>query len=370
MSPGSVGGDEVPVSRVDVSAYRIPTEQPESDGTLEWDATTAVVVEAHAGGEVGLGYTYEHEAAATLVAGKLAGVVQGADATAVRARHSDMVRAVRNIGRTGIAARAISAVDTALWDLQARLAGLPLVTLLGQEHELVPLYASGGFTSYGMGELQEQLGGWAEEGFDRVKMKVGRDPAADVERVAAARDVVGAGVDLFVDANGAYTRKQALWYSEAFAAYEVRWHEEPVSSDDLEGLRLLRDRGPAGIDIAAGEYGDDLTSFRRMLEAGAVDCIQPDVTRCGGFTTFLDVGALCRAHLIDLSAHTAPQLSAHACAAVTPLRHAEWFHDHVRVERLLFDGALEPDGGALRPDRSRAGHGLQLKRADAGRYAA
>jgi len=164
-------------------------------------------------------------------------------------------------------------------DLKARLLDLPLITLLGAVRANVPVYGSGGFTSYSMAQLQEQLGGWVADGISRVKMKIGRQPASDLDRVRAAREAIGPGAELFVDANGAYTRKQALATACAFTEFDVSWFEEPVSSDDLDGLRLLRDRAPAGMEIAAGEYGYDLFYFRRMLEAGAVDVLQADATR-------------------------------------------------------------------------------------------
>jgi L-alanine-DL-glutamate epimerase-like enolase superfamily enzyme len=265
---------------------------------------------------------------------------------------------------------AIAAVDCALWDLKARVLGLPLVVLLDAPHEAVPLYGSGGFTSYTFERLREQLGGWAADGFAFVKLKIGRDPERDPARLDAAREAVGDGIELFVDANGAFERKQALAWAERLAReWGVTWFEEPVSSADFEGLRLVRDHAPGGIEIAAGEYGYVLADFRNLLDAGAVDCLQADVTRCGGISGFLRVAALCQGEGIDLSAHCAPQLSVHVCAAAVPLRHLEWFHDHVRIEPLLFDGVLEPVLGELRPDRSRPGHGLELKRPDAQRYA-
>src|SRR5262249_15008338 len=196
----------------------------------------------------------------------------------------------------------------------------------------------------------------------------GREPARDLERVRAARRAIGPDVRLFVDANGAYTRKQALAQAARFADLDVCWFEEPVSSDDPEGLRLLRDRAPAGMDIAAGEYGDDLPYFVRMLEAGAVDCLQVDASRCAGITEFLRVAALCEARSLPLSSHTAPALHLHVCAALAATRHMEYFHDHVRIERMLFDGAVAPVGGRLAPDLSRPGLGLEFKRADAARY--
>jgi L-alanine-DL-glutamate epimerase-like enolase superfamily enzyme len=282
-----------------------------------------------------------------------------------------MSAALRNAGRPGLGFMALSAVDTALWDLKARLLGVPLVAAIDAGHESVPVYGSGGFTSYSLERLREQLSGWVEQGIPRVKMKVGRNPEGDRDRLRAARDAIGDETELFVDANGAFSRQQALWWAHVYDyEFGVRWFEEPVSSDDLEGLRLLRDRAPARVEIAAGEYGDTLPYFRRMLEAGAVHCLQADVTRCGGITGLLAVAALADAHEIELSGHCAPQLSTHALCAVRRLRHLEYFHDHVRIEQMLFDGVVEPAGGELRPDRSRPGLGLELKRADAERWAA
>ncbi|MEK6252640.1 MAG: enolase C-terminal domain-like protein [Actinomycetota bacterium] len=331
---------------------------PESDGTLEWDSTTLVVVHAEAGGERGFGYTYAHAAAAAVIDDPLRDLVEGQDAFALPAIWEALGRRARNIGRPGIAATAISAIDTALWDLKARLLELPLCTLLGAARDAVPIYGSGGFTSYSIARLEEQLGGWAAEGIPRVKMKVGREPADDLERVEAARRAIDSA-ELFVDANGAYAPKQALSFAELFAEHGVSWFEEPVSSADLEGLRLVRERAPAGMEIAAGEYAYVPADFRNLI--GAVDCLQADATRCLGITGFLRAAAFADVHGLDLSAHTAPSLHLHACLAIPRLRHLEWFHDHVRIERMLFDGFVEPVAGELRPELSRPGHGLELR---------
>jgi L-alanine-DL-glutamate epimerase-like enolase superfamily enzyme len=173
-------------------------------------------------------------------------------------------------------------------------------------------------------------------------------------------------VELYVDANGGYDRKQAVRVGRALAALDVRWFEEPVTSDDLEGLREVRDQ--CDLDVAAGEYGYDLPYFRRMLAAGAVDCLQVDVSRCAGITEWCRVAALAAAEGLEVSGHCAQSLHAHPAAATPNLRHLEYFHDHERVDRLLFDGALEPDGGSLRPDPGRPGMGMELKQADAERW--
>jgi L-alanine-DL-glutamate epimerase-like enolase superfamily enzyme len=244
---------EAAVDELEVAAYTIATDQPEADGTLAWDSTTIVVVHAHGGGESGLGYTYADVSTAKLVESKLAGVVCGRDAFSPQGAWEKMVEQTRNLGRPGITSMAIAAVDVALWDLKARLLGLPLCKLIGMAHDRVPVYGSGGFTAYSDDRLAKQLAGWVEQGIPRVKMKVGSEPEADPERVKVARRAIGPNARLFVDANGAYSRKQALDLGERFADDAlVSWFEEPVSSEDLEGLRLLRavlpphDRGRRG----------------------------------------------------------------------------------------------------------------------------
>ena len=362
---------EAAIDDLEVTAYTIPTDAPEADGTLSWDATTIVVVHAHGAGECGLGYTYADVSTAKLIASKLAGIVHGRDAMAPQAAWAAMVEQTRNLGRPGITSMAIAAVDVALWDLKARVLGLPLCKLLGMARARVPVYGSGGFTAYSAQRLSEQLGAWVDQGIPRVKIKVGSEPDKDPARVLLAREVIGPRAELFVDANGAYTRKQALALAERFRDQaQVSWFEEPVSSDDLEGLRLLRDRAPAGMAIAAGEYGYDAGYFRRMLEAGAVDVLQADVTRCGGLTELLRVGALCRAHGLPLSLHCGPSIHLHPATALENFAHLEYFHDHVRIEGMLFDGVVDPVKGALAPDLDRPGIGLELKRGEAERYAA
>ena len=358
----------IPVERIEVSAYTVPTDFPESDGTLRWDSTTMVLVEAIGGGRRGLGYTYGDVSVGKFVESKLASTVEGADAMSPPAAWKAMQEAIRNAGRPGVGAMAISAVDIALWDLKARLLGVALADALPRFYAAVPVYGSGGFTSYSNERLRGQLGGWASEGISCVKMKVGREPQEDPERLRVAREAIGEDVGLFVDANGAYTRKQALLWAQRFAEEGISYLEEPVSSEDREGLRLLRDRGPGGLSIAAGEYEWTLPQLADL--AGCVDILQADVTRCGGITNLLRVDGICRGRQIPFSAHCAPAVSAHACCALESLLHLEYFHDHVRVENMLFDGVLDPVEGCLHPDPSRPGLGLELKRADAERYGA
>jgi L-alanine-DL-glutamate epimerase-like enolase superfamily enzyme len=359
------------VDAIEVAVYTVPTDAPEADGTLSWESTTMILVEARSGETRGTGWTYGPTACAQIVIDQLAGLVVGADALDVGAAWDAMVKAIRNAGRPGTAGYAISAVDLALWDLKARLLELPLHRLLGSVRNEVPVYGSGGFTSYDEPRLREQLVVWAkEQGIPRVKIKIGEswgtEPARDLERMRQARDAVGPEVELFVDANGGYSRKQSIRMMHAAAGLDIRWFEEPVSSDDLEGLREVRDA--VSPDVTAGEYGYDLPYFRRMCAAGAVDCLQADVSRCGGITEWLRVAAIAAAHNLEISGHCGPHLHAHAAAATPNLRHLEWFHDHVRIEQMFFDGALDPAGGTVCPSPTAPGNGLCLRREVASRY--
>lgn len=361
--------DQCPLERLEVSTYRIATDAPESDGTLEWNHTDVLVVHAQGANETGLGWSYAPKAAGHLICDILRDALVGRNLLATEAAWAEMSRRLRNAGVPGAGSMAIAAVDVALWDLKAKVLRVPLVDLFGAARGAIMVYGSGGFTSYSDQRLTEQLTGFAQAGFHAVKMKVGRDAAADLRRVRLVRKALGDSVQLFVDANGAYSRKQALSLAQHFASdASVTWFEEPVSSRDLSGLRLMRDRGPSAMDIAAGEYGDTLNYFKSMLDAGAVDCLQADVTRCGGYTGFLRVAALCDAYELPLSAHCAPQLHAHVGCTASRVRHVEYFHDHERIERLLFDGVLPALGGCLRPDRNRVGHGMVLRRQDAEQY--
>jgi len=363
-------GHSAPIDHLEVSHYTIPTDAPESDGTLEWDHTGLVIAVVHGGGKQGLGYTYAGAETAALIHGELGEVVKDADAMAPAAAYMTMWKKVRNTGRAGVCSMAISAVDCAIWDLKARLLDVPLATLLGPMRTHIPVYGSGGFTSYSDEQLRDQLGGWATQGIGAVKMKIGRDPQRDRKRVEVARTAIGPETRLYVDANGAYSPRHALGQIAMLAEHDVRWFEEPVTSDDREGLRFVREHATPMMDIAAGEYGYTPFYFREMLEEGAVDVLQADITRCGGVTAFLQVAALCQAFNVPLSGHTAPaQHVAPACSA-DPFTEIEYFHDHVRIERMFFDGLPRLVRGALEPDWSRPGNGLELRQADARRFAA
>lgn len=352
------------ITSMEVSGWEIPTDQPESDGTLEWDSTTIVVVEVAAGPASGLGWTYTDRSAATLLDVTLRDLVVGRDALSPPAIWEEMLHQLRNTGKPGIASMAVSAVDMAVWDLKARLLDVPLADLLGRRRASIPLYGSGGFTSYSLDRLRNQLAEWVDEGMTSVKMKVGREPDEDPGRVKAVRDVIGDGPELMVDANGAYERRQALDMAHRFYDQGVTWFEEPVSSDDREGLAFVRAGTPPGMEVTAGEYGFRVYDFLDLLDAGAADVLQIDVTRCGGITAMLAIADLIRYRHTPISTHTAPHAHLHPALSIPGVRHMEWFHDHVRIESMLFEGARSPENGELGVDPDSSGSGLTLKQGE------
>jgi L-alanine-DL-glutamate epimerase-like enolase superfamily enzyme len=358
------------IDRVEADVFTIPTDAPEGDGTFAWDSTTMTVVRITSGDVVGTGWTYGAPECGAIVHSTLAKEISGRDAMDIPGAWEAMVRAVRNSGREGAVGYAISAVDAALWDLKARLLGISLQALVGAQRESVPVYASGGFTTYDDAQLKNQIEGWMEQRSTAVKIKIGEswgtNPERDLARMAQARRLIGPDVALFVDANGGYTVKQAIGVMRDADDLDVRWFEEPVSSDHLGELAQVR--AAVRAEVAAGEYGYDIFSLRRLCESGAVDVLQADVTRCGGITDWLRVAAVAASFGLQLSGHCAPNLHVHVAAAIPNIRHLEWFHDHDRIERKFFDGALVPRDGVVTLRSSALGNGLTLRESEAEQF--
>ncbi|MFL5742253.1 MAG: enolase C-terminal domain-like protein [Flavisolibacter sp.] len=358
----------IPVDKLTVSAYTIPTSSPEADGTLDWNSTTLVLAELEGGGKKGIGYTYADETTAHFIHRNLKEQVLHSNVFDIQGTASSLFRLIRNSGTCGIAMMAVSAIDTALWDLKSKLLELPLCKLIGQVHQSMLLYGSGGFTSYKKHQLQEQFSHWAEQGIRYMKMKVGTHPEKDLDRVKEARSVLDDHIQLMIDANGAYTAKQALQIAEQVTRYHVTWFEEPVSSDNLPGLHFIREHAPAQMNIAAGEYGYNLPYFEAMLRAGSVDVLQADATRCGGITGFLKAGFLAEANELPFSSHCAPALHLHVALGLPSFFVSEYFHDHVRIEQMLFEGVASPKDGMLYPDLTRPGLGIEFRHQDAEKF--
>ena len=202
-----------------------------------------------------------------------------------------------------------------------------------------------------------------------MKIKIGESWGAGPPRpgpIALARSVVGHDVELYVDANGGYRRSRPSASATGHGGHGVTWFEEPVSSDDLAGLQEVRDR--VAPDVPPVSTAKTSPTSPGCSAAEAVDCLQVDVTRCGGFTVWLRAAAVAARQLSRFPGTAPPTCTPTFAAAIPNLRHLEYFHDHHRIEQMLFDGALPPDGGALRPDQHRPGLGLEFKYVDGEQY--
>lgn len=346
--------------RLHTGVRHFPTPHPEADGTLEWEATTAVTVLAESGSHTGTGWTYSDPAAAAVVDGVLKSALAGADPHDPPLCWQRMVRACRNIGATGLVMQAISAVDIALWDLHARSVGVDLPRLWGAMRPSVRIYGSGGFVNEDESVLVDDIAEWTRMGATAMKIKIGQDRGGavdrDLHRVRTLVDTAPAGTECMVDANGAYTPGQALRVGRQLDDLGVVWFEEPVTSDDPHTLGELADA--LDCDVTAGEYAWTVTDAQRLVPQ--VDCLQLDVTRCGGYTGWFSAAAVAAGSHREVSAHCAPALHTPVAAATANLRHLEYFIDHARLEPQLADGVPTPSGGVLTPS-SAPGHGLTLR---------
>jgi L-alanine-DL-glutamate epimerase-like enolase superfamily enzyme len=357
----------IAIDEIKVQAYTIPTELPESDGTIEWNSTTLVLVRIFAGGKTGIGYTYSNPAAAVVIH-SFSKILKGKNCLHISEITESLIRFIRNDGQCGIAMTAVSAVDIALWDLKAKILEIPLCVLLGQNQSSMLIYGSGGFTSYSTTQTSRQFLKWAEYGISHFKMKVGRDEARDPERVRSARKTIGSNAGLFVDANGAYTARKAIEMAGYFNEEAVIWFEEPVIASDFGGMLFVKMHVPVKCRIASGEYGYELSYFKKMIGMGSVDVVQADATRCGGISNFLKAGFISEAYNLPFSSHCAPSVHLHAALHLPAFEIAEYFHDHARIENMLFDGVIHPVDGFLKPDLSRSGLGIEFRFSDATRY--
>ena len=257
---------ECTISKSEVTVYVVPTDAPEADGTAAWDSSTMVLVRLEAGGKTGMGYTYADAATGKVAKKLLEKVVEGRDAFEHAAILQAMFSEVRNSGEVGICAMAIAAIDNAIWDLRARVLDIPLVKLLGAVRKSIPVYGSGGFTSYDDGQLERQLGGWADQGFGMVKMKVGTHPETIRAGCEVARSAIGETFEALRGRNGAYTVTQAIALAHRFAAERCSVVRRAGQLRSSCRSAPVQERAPLGMDIAAGEYGYTAWYFKRMLE--------------------------------------------------------------------------------------------------------
>jgi L-alanine-DL-glutamate epimerase-like enolase superfamily enzyme len=349
------------IASVRADHYRVPLPVALSDSThgtmAAFELITVRVRDAD--GAEGLGYTYTVGAGGgamqQLIARDLGPLLEGADETRIEALWQKLWWAVHYVGRGGLAVHAISAIDTALWDLMARRRGLPLWRLLGGHDPQVAAYAGGIDLFFTLEELLRQTEDNLAKGFRAIKMKVGRERLSeDVARVAAMRELLGPDVPLMVDANMRWSADQGIRAARAFAPHQVFWLEEPTIPDDVAGhVRILRE---GGLPVATGENLHSIYEFNAMIAAGGVSFPEPDLSNCGGVSVWLKVARLAEAANLPVTSHGVHDLHLHLLAAVP---NASYLEVHgFGLERFMAEPLRIADGKATAPERP--GHGVEL----------
>jgi L-alanine-DL-glutamate epimerase-like enolase superfamily enzyme len=295
----------------------------------------------------------------------------GQDPLCIEKLWDDMFWRVRGYGRKGVAFCAISAVDIALWDLKAKLFGVPLYRLLGPYTDRVPIYGSGGWTSYSEAELVREQTGYVERGIPRVKMKVakdfGRSEREDIKRLAAVRKAVGDNVEIYVDANNGYYAKQAIGMARHLAEYDVKWFEEPVLADDISGLAAIA--RAIDIPVATGEHEYTRYGFKSLIAEGGADIVQPDVGRVGGVTEWMKVAHLASAFNLPIAPHAVQLVHLHLACCIPNLKVVEYLGTAEEGDRIWYTEFPEQRDGYWSPYPDRPGLGLELSPEAVRRYA-
>ena len=344
------------IESVSVCIARVPLDRPVTFSTRQVNAREYCLVRVRStDGEEGLGYCYAVNSAGRLlsvaVTDLLAPRLIGQDSLRVEGLWSEMYQEALLLGRAGGVIRALSAIDTALWDLNARTAKLPLYQYLGAKTmDRVPAYASGGYYLPGKtpDKLAQEMAGHVKEGFRAVKMKVGLGTVSEErKRIAAVREAIGDDVRLMLDANNAWRDlPTALEYARCFEPYNPFWLEEPFSPDDIDNHVRLAAATP--VTIATGEIEAGRWRFKDLITRGATTLLQTDATVCGGITEFRRIAATAESHGITVAPHAWHDVHVHLVGATSNATYVEWMpDDHIVNFRRVIDRQLVADNGDL-----------------------
>jgi len=350
------------IERITTAYYRLPLEASGDAGHGLLDVEELVLVEVTADGLVGHGYAYTigrgGRAIRALIEHDLAPLLIGQPADDVEALWDRLWRGVLYVGRGGLAAFAVAALDIALWDLRGLRERKPLWSLVGGTARAIPAYGSGVDLPKPLDELLRQVEGFIEKGYSGVKVKVGKpDAAEDDARVAAVRKLIGDGVDLMVDANMAWTTDVAFERGKRLSEYKPRWLEEPCPPEDVPGHVMLQRELP--MPIAVGESLHSVAEFARYVETKAVGVVQIDPVTNGGITASLRALRLADAAGLATSSHYTDEISAHVlCASARPIyveKHAFALDPYLERPQVVTRGAVRPTddpGTGMRFDRA------------------
>lgn len=346
---------------VETSHYRIPLPVPLTDSThgvmTAFEIVTLRVVDADNVEGVGYTYTTGHNggAVANIAVNEFPDLVVGEDADLIEMLWQKVWWGVHYGGRGGPTVLAQSALDIALWDLKAKRAKLPLWKLLGGHDPAVPVYAGGIDLELSVDDLLRQTDENLEKGFRAIKYKSGRENMSeDLARAAGMRKHLGDDFPLMTDANMKWTADEAVRRARALQPFDLVWLEEPIIPDDVEGhVRVMRD---GGVPIATGENFRTLWEFKQMIAAGGVSYPEPDVTNCGGITTFMKIAHLAEAYNLPVTSHGAHDVTVHLLAAAPNRSYLE--AHGFGLDKYIADPLKIENGRAVAPDAP--GHGIEF----------
>lgn len=340
------------VAQLDVTIVAVPSRYPIESAIRSTHEIVNVLLlvltedGAHGSAYVA-GFTRGQARAVRAMLEEFSPIVVGREASELAAVWRELRRACRLMDRGGPGVAAISAIDMALWDLKAKSLGEPLHALLGTVRHRLPVYASDGcWLSPDPDEVASQAQAFVRDGFTAVKVRVGRqNPADDLAVVQAVRDLVGDDVGVLVDANQGWSRSTARRCGRALIEMGVDWLEEPVPVEDVDGLALIQQDLP--VRVVSGESVHYPHDVLRLVQAGAVSMVMPDLQRIGGVTGWIQAAAIAEAAGVDITSHLFPEVSAHllaASAGAGPLEHVSWMDPFVEQPITVVDGmASLPD---------------------------
>tara|TARA_Y100000590_G_scaffold33454_2_gene36656 strand:+ start:2043 stop:3146 length:1104 start_codon:yes stop_codon:yes gene_type:complete len=352
---------------IDVSTTQVfyPDVQPVKHGTSKFSRKHSDQLFVHLKtdeGIEGLGIGEAPPGARAVVENGLRDILIGSDPFDIERLWSEMFWRINTYGRTGIALRALSAVDIGLWDLKAKALSQPLYKLLGGYTESILVYGSSGWTSFTEEELLSSLTKFVELGFVGVKMKVGKDfgnsEREDIDRVAAVRNSIGNDVALYVDANGAYRAKQAIYLAKEYENYQIGWFEEPVIADDIYGLAQVKNSIP--IPVATGENEFTRHGFKELMSRDAVDIVQPDVGRVGGVTEWMKIAQLADSFNLQVASHCLQFVHIHLACSTPNFKILESLDMDNTTGDIWYTEVPQVQMGKLSPFPDRPGLGLEL----------
>ena len=322
---------------------------------IEWILVDVVTDEGHTGHAHMLTFDYGPELLKGIVDTELKDLVVGQNPLLIEKIRGDCLKQVEYIGHSGVAAWGVAAIDIALWDILGKHLNSPVAFLLGACRDSVPIYGSGGWLSYSMDQLLEEVTSYARRGFKGVKMKVGSgNMKQDVERVKAVRKAIGDDLIMMVDANQGWNTHEARQFYRQVQDCNIFWFEEPIPKDDWDGYANLANA--LDIPLATGEREYSLSNFREMLTRRAASVIQPDALRIGGITQWMKLARLCEAFGVRVASHFYKEIDVHCLAACPNALFLEYFP---WLDALLVH-PLEISAGVAKVP-ARPGLGIEIK---------